>query len=47
VGHFVERLLGVVQKAASCVQAEEGGEDVGVAVVGELEGAAVQLHAGG
>ena len=47
MGHFVERLLGVAQEAASCVEDEEGGEDVGVAVVGELEGAAVQLHAGG
>jgi len=47
VGHFVERLLGVAQEAASCVEAEEGGEDVGVGVAGELEGATMELEAGG
>ena len=47
MGHFVERLLGVAQEAASCVEDEEGGDDVGVGVVRELEGAAVELQAGG
>uniref|UniRef100_A0A0A9GM79 Uncharacterized protein n=1 Tax=Arundo donax TaxID=35708 RepID=A0A0A9GM79_ARUDO len=47
VGHFVEHPLSVVQKAAFCVEVEEGGEDVGVGVGGELERAAMELRAGG
>jgi hypothetical protein len=46
VGHFVERLLGVLQEAAFRVEVDEGGEDVGVGVGRELEGAGMELHAG-
>nr|CAB3498488.1 unnamed protein product [Digitaria exilis] len=45
-GHFVERLVGVVHKAALCVQVEEGCEDVRVGVARQLERAAMELHGG-
>jgi hypothetical protein len=35
-----------VQTAAFCIQAEEGCEDVGIGVVRELEGLAMELRAG-